>query len=111
MWAGAKTLAESSGGGSIQALTLLQEAGWAQIEDLGLDDLVLYAALDLILAELADVFTSCVRTCVSTFGFCKACNHVGNFAHLAVTLRNKKPHTYPCWPNNASQLAHIQDFA
>jgi hypothetical protein len=48
-------------------------------------DIIVYSALDLILAERASVFSTCDRSCKSEL--CSKCNYLGSFSLLAADAR------------------------
>ncbi|KAL3912554.1 MAG: hypothetical protein SGILL_006833, partial [Bacillariaceae sp.] len=71
-------------------------------------DMIVYTAVDLLLAERAAAFSTCARD-AECDGFCERCNHKGNFGQLAVGMRsggfapmdNSSDYsdgTLPCWP-------------
>ena len=81
-------------------------------------DLIVYAAVDLILAKRATIFSTCTKECqqgnYASFNFCTSCNHLGNFARLAVDIRHERknnrrhdPSSLVCWPQTPSDVQAI----
>ena len=101
MWKGAKLLAENSTSG--QALQKLLDHGFLKLDQVidytTLEDPMMLAVYDLILALKATEFVTCARGCQDSA--CAACNWLGSFAGLAVSMRrdvgNKS--STQCWPS------------
>jgi hypothetical protein len=112
-WKGAQKLADKDQTSSQQALTsLLDDHHFLRLENIivpSLQDSVLYAVMDLILAETAFSFATCSDRCHDTsFASCESCNFVGSFSKLAMRMRGDASNTFPCWPESSSELQDIQ---
>ncbi|KAL3910514.1 MAG: hypothetical protein SGILL_007663 [Bacillariaceae sp.] len=97
-----------------QALSLLRDEGFYKLDTLFDDytqnlDSIYYVAMDLILASKATMFATCTKRCNwPKYHYCKKCNWVGNFAHLALELRgDDATNSLPCWPQSARQVEPI----
>jgi hypothetical protein len=104
IWGGAKEKARNSS--ATQALDrLMRVHSFAMSSEIlpPQKDLVVYSAVDLILAERAMSFATCSNKCKRS-RVCKECNYFGRFAGLALVSRSrdkaKKIGTYKCWPES-----------
>lgn len=105
MWGGAKRMADSTNASSPsqQALRMLLQAGFHKLDQVmdydHLEDPVLLAAYDVVIASKAQQFTSCTKACARS-SICAACNWQGSFSAFAVNQRkyvmNKT--SLECWP-------------
>lgn len=83
-------------------------------------DVIVYAAVDLLLAQRAASFSTCTSEChqrkqpLSPYNSCAACNHQGFFARLALGEKGRENDRgrarWPCWPRNASDWPGIQSL-
>lgn len=76
------------------------------------EDLIMYVAVDLLLAQKATAFSTCTRYCDAPYDSCQRCNHAGNFAELALSLRweDDEKRSLPCWPRNRSERHAIYNL-
>ena len=104
MWGGAKTLANLAGEDPKRALEMLLHNKTMFSLELLLEnagivpaDSGLLAVWDLILVAKSTEFSTCTRGCDQR---CLACNHVGNFARMAMQYYSsrKRSRLYECWP-------------
>ena len=98
IWSGARNKARNST--SQVALKRLMDFGFFKLDSLidesSVKDSGLLAVWDLIIATKAEAFATCSGNCGN---FCKKCNYNGNFARLALGLReNVKKESMRCWP-------------
>ena len=102
MWKGAKLMAENST--SDQALQRLLDHGFMKLDQVidypELQDPMMLAVYDLILAMKATKFVTCSKRC-SDDSVCAACNWRGQFAGLAVSMRRdvENKSSTECWPS------------
>merc|ERR1712086_130381 len=119
MWGQAKKMMmKKANNTAIEALHLLEQNGMIKFDKLinqaGIPilDSGMLAVYDLILATSANYFSTCSHKDSSrrhgkcSHGdqrACRACNHLGKFAALALAMREESPvysigSTYGCWP-------------
>ena len=76
-------------------------------------DVIIYAAVDLILAQRAKLFSTCTRSCSATaYDACMECNHLGQFADMAMELSwDHNPSAgYGCWPVSEEHTEPIREL-
>ena len=103
-WAGSR--ARSEGSNSDKALEfLIHDNGFKMVDQVfdkfEVKDLVISAALDLIIAQKSTKFATCTHDCKTARNkHCLSCNHAGLFALLALKMRSGKSaeDSWSCWP-------------
>jgi hypothetical protein len=96
----------STGSVAQEALTLLLDTnGFLKLESLVqkhldfIKDPIFLAAADLILAQKANEFATCDKSCIGTKAICAQCGLQGNFVLLAEDLRTARDkNSISCWP-------------
>ena len=90
---------------AIASLDRLQHAGMHKLDQVlhkGLDllsDTVLIAVWDQIMALKAKRFVTCTKSCRQKHAACVECNYLGNYAQMAVGLRQSHGKSSDeCWP-------------
>ncbi|GKY94835.1 hypothetical protein MPSEU_000448700 [Mayamaea pseudoterrestris] len=100
-WDGARNMAKNTSASS--ALRSLLDAGFLKLDQVvdydSLADSVMFPVYDLILAMKAREFVTCTKGCEDD-SICAVCNWRGQFAGLAVSLRQEveKRKSVHCWP-------------
>jgi len=87
---------------AVASLERLMDAGLHKIDEVrsnvDIPDMVVLAIWDQIMAARANKFTTCATTC-GRDDPCAACSYQGNFAQMAIDLRNDHGKTSEeCWP-------------
>jgi hypothetical protein len=106
-WGGSATLAENTA--APQALEfLLSDHALQKIDNVlnGTEarELAIYVALDLIMSQKATTFATCTRKCNKPHRYCRKCNYAGNFALLAMKMREvNNKESLECWPQSIGE--------
>jgi hypothetical protein len=88
---------------AVQSLNRLFDADFHKVEQVYegqlIPDIVVLAVWDQIMALKARHFATCTKGCHKNTG-CRSCNYLGNFAQLAIDLRQNVGKTSDkCWPS------------